>query len=184
MTFKYPIEIAKELMADVSMLPQQALEVHGIGLIEKLFDVACTVTDVIACVPLDGSIFEVGPSEYLNQFLGLISNLRGGESRFLPLLVAKISENLPAMTAPISKIPISIKEENVDGSASPSSARSAPLLRPSPLAMPPTSLSDPNLIFSGMSPDGSVPSTPLGTPTVAAPIPRSVPRIQFDGHYG
>jgi Fungal specific transcription factor domain len=186
MTFKYPIEIAKDLMADVSTLPQQALEVHGIGLIEKLFDVACTVSDVIACVPLDSSIFEVGPSEYLNQFLNLISNLRGGGSRFLPLLLAKISENLPTMTAPISKTPIVIKEErNSDGSTSPSSTRSAPLLRPTPLVVPAAaSSSDPNLIFSGTSPGCSDPSTPLETPIVKVPIPRAVPQIQFDSRYG
>ncbi len=184
MTFKYPIDIAKDLMADVSVLPQRAMEVHGIGLIEKIFDVACTVTDVIACVPLDSGIFEVGPSEYLNQFLSLISNLRGGGSRFLPLLLAKISEILPSMTTPISKVPIVIKEENRDEPASPFSTRSALIPRPSPLVMPTPSISDPNLVFSGMSPSNCDTCTPLGTPTVAAPIPRSLPRIQFDGRYG
>lgn len=185
MTFRYPIEIAKDLMADVSALPQQALEVHGIGLIEKLFDVACTVTDVIAYVPLDSSIFEVGPSEYLHQFLTLISNLRGGDSRFLPLLLAKISEILPTMTAPISKSPTAIKNEKLDDQmASPSWTRSAPLHRPSPLIMPTAPASAPNMIFSGVSPCDSDAFTPLGTPTVAAPIPRSVPRMPFDGRYG
>ncbi len=183
MTFKYPIEIAKDLMTDVSLLSQQALEVHGIGLIEKLFDVACTVTDVIAYVPLDGSIFEVGPSEYLNQFLNLISNLRGGESRFLPLLLAKISENLPSMAAPMSKVPTPIKEEDISESASPTSTRSVPLLRPSPLVTPTASISDPNLVFSGISPNDPDPSTLLGTPLVTMPILRTVPRVQFDGRY-
>jgi Fungal specific transcription factor domain len=184
MTFKYPIEIAKDLIADVSHLPQQALEVHGIGLIEKLFDVACTVTDVIACVPLDGSTLGIGPDEYLHQFLTLISNLRGGGSRFRPLLLAKISEIFPAMTVPIAMMPISIKEESADETSSPSSTRSAPALRPSPMMVPTGSISDPNLMFSGISPMRSDPTTPSGTPTVAAPIPRSAPRITFDGHYG
>jgi Fungal specific transcription factor domain len=184
MTFKYPIEIAKDLIAEVSVLPQQALEVHGIGLIEKLFDVACTVTDVITCVPMDGNIFEVGPIECLNQFLGLISKLRGGGSRFLPLLVAKISENLPNMVTSISKGLVPIKYESDEDQGSPSSTRSAPTLRPSPLFMPSPFVSDPNLIFSGLSPGGSDTSTPLGTPTVAAPNPRSVPQIHFDGRYG
>ncbi len=182
MTFKYPIEIAKDLMADVSTLPQHALEVHGIGLIEKLFDVACTVTDVIACVPLDSNIFEIGPSEYLSQFLSLISNLRGGGSRFLPLLRAKISENLPSMATPIPKAVMPIKEEYVDEMTSPLSIKSAPLFRPPPLvirtAIP--SVSDPHLVFSDMSP-GSDGSTPLGTPTVPAATARSMSRIQFDG---
>ncbi|ERF68543.1 hypothetical protein EPUS_04641 [Endocarpon pusillum Z07020] len=186
MTFKYPIEIAKHLMADVRGLPQQALEVHGIGLIEKLFDVACTVTDVIACVPLDSSIFEIGPLEYLNQFLSLISNLRGGGSRFLPLLRAKISENLPSMATPVPKAVMPIKDEYVDEIASPLSTKPAPLVHPSPLVIrtATASLSDPSLVFSDISPGGSNASTPLGTPTVAAAIPHSMPRIQFDGRYG
>ena len=185
MTFKYPIEIAKDLMADVSMLPQRALEVHGIGLIEKLFDVACTVTDVIACVPLDSSIFEVGPSEYLNQFLGVISNLRGGGSRFLPLLLAKISENLPNMAAPISKALMPVKDENADELSSPMSVKSAPLLCPSPLVMPTqtASMSDPHPILD-TSPSGSGGSTPFEMASVRAPLPRSVPHIQFHGRYG
>ncbi|KAL9627481.1 MAG: hypothetical protein Q9164_007595, partial [Protoblastenia rupestris] len=186
MTFKYPIEIAKDLMADVSMLPQHALEVHGIGLIEKLFDVACTVTDVIACVPLDSSIFEIGPSEYLHQFLSLISNLRGGGSRFLPLLREKISENLPSMATPIPKAVMPIKDEYVEEMASPLSTKSAPLVRPAPLVIRTGTacLSDAHLVFSDTSPGGSDASTPLGTPTVAATIPRSMPRIQFDGRCG
>ena len=184
MTFQYPIEIAKALMADVSLLPQQALEVHGIGLIEKLFDVACTVTDVIAYVPLDSNILEVGPSEYLNHFLRLISNLRGGGSRFLPLLLAKIYENLPSMAAPISQIPIHIKKEDFDESAGPSSTRFAPPLRPSPLVMPAASNSDPDLIFSSISLGDCDTSTPLGTPIIATRVPRSVPQAQFDGRYG
>lgn len=184
MTFKYPLEIAKDLMASVSVLPQQALEVHGIGLIEKLFDVACTVADVIACVPLDSSIFEVGPLEYLNQFLRLIASLRGGGSRFHPLLLAKISENLPHMTAPISKIPMPIKEENIDELSSPSCARSVPLLRLAPLKMPTASSPDPNLMFSGMSPGATDTYTPIGTPKSTVSIPRSIPRSQSDGRYG
>lgn len=41
--------------------------------------------------------FEPGPQEYLNQLLVLISTLRGGESRYLPLVMAKIRDTLPAI---------------------------------------------------------------------------------------
>ncbi len=65
--------------------------------IEKVFDVACTLIDVMSCVPLESRKFEPGPQEYLNSLLTLISTLRGGESRFLPLVVAKIRDTLPAI---------------------------------------------------------------------------------------
>ncbi|KAL9019995.1 MAG: hypothetical protein Q9185_002734 [Variospora sp. 1 TL-2023] len=96
-TFTYPIEIAKDLVAATSQLSQRSMEVHGIGLIEKLFDVACTLIDVMSCVPLESPSFGVGrgPTDYLNHLVRLISTLRGGASRYLELVVAKIRDTLP-----------------------------------------------------------------------------------------
>ena len=51
----------------------------------------------MSCVPLESRKFEPGPQEYLNSLLTLISTLRGGESRFLPLVVAKVRDTLPAI---------------------------------------------------------------------------------------
>jgi hypothetical protein len=53
-------------------------------------------------VPLETSSFRYGPRDYLTKFLGLISALRGGDSRYLPLLLAKIDDALPTMAAPIA----------------------------------------------------------------------------------
>ena len=86
--------------------------------IEKLFDVACTLTDVIACVPLEPTVnSHEQPTEYLNQFLNLISQLRGGASRYLPLLLAKISDNLPSMAAPIHHMPLSMIKQGYAGAS-------------------------------------------------------------------
>ena len=74
----------------------------------------------MACVPLESKTFTVGPREYLTQFLNLISTLRGGDSRYLPLLLAKIHEALPAMAAPIAhSLPLRpANQDNYDSSAS------------------------------------------------------------------
>ena len=69
--------------------------------IEKVFDVACTLIDVMACVP-NLSAHGAGPQEYLTQLLTLISTLRGGEARFLPLIMAKIRDTLPSMVNQLS----------------------------------------------------------------------------------
>jgi len=106
------------LIQDIQDLSLDSMEVHGIGLIEKLFDIACTLTDVISCVPLEPSTAasrsqdDLRPADYLNQFLKLISQLRGGASRYLPLLLAKVSENLPTMAPPLDPDPMqmSIKQ--------------------------------------------------------------------------
>jgi hypothetical protein len=36
MTFKYPIEISRDLLSMTQQMPQQAMEVHGIGLVSTL----------------------------------------------------------------------------------------------------------------------------------------------------
>ncbi|KAI9817848.1 MAG: hypothetical protein M1827_000967 [Pycnora praestabilis] len=101
LTFKYPIEISRGLVTVTSQFSQHSMEVHGIGLIEKLFDVTCTLIDVMACVPIGVNRLLTGPRDYLNQLLTLISTLRGGDNRFLPLLLAKVGDALPALAAPM-----------------------------------------------------------------------------------
>ncbi|EXJ60923.1 hypothetical protein A1O7_05076 [Cladophialophora yegresii CBS 114405] len=100
MTFKYPIEVARDLVRELQDLSLDAMEVHGVGLIEKLFDIACTLTDVVACVPFEASANET-PFATLNKLLNLISRLRGGASRYLPLLLTKVSETLPSIAEPV-----------------------------------------------------------------------------------
>jgi len=106
MSLAYPIEISRELCAMTSQYSIPAMEVHGIGLVEKLFDIACTLTDVMSCVPLDQYSFELGPRDYLNQLTSVIAKLRGGNQRYFPLLAAKINETLPSSTTP-SMFPLS-----------------------------------------------------------------------------
>ncbi|KAL8709622.1 MAG: hypothetical protein Q9220_005714 [cf. Caloplaca sp. 1 TL-2023] len=121
MTFGYPIEIAKDL-------------------IEKLFDVACTLIDVMSCVPHESQDFGMGPQDYLNHLVRLISRLRGGKSRYLPLLVTKIRDTLPphivaSITQPIMPIKVEQSPEipylqQHDSSETHSSSTSSPYSTP------------------------------------------------------
>ncbi|KAL9101594.1 MAG: hypothetical protein Q9163_003155 [Psora crenata] len=104
MTFRFPIEIARSLVAVTGGLTKGSLEVHGIGLVEKVFDVACTLVDVMSCVP-SGPNNQPGPQEDLNRLLTLICSLRGGESRFLPLVMTKIRDTLPSIA---NKLPMAL----------------------------------------------------------------------------
>lgn len=58
---------------------------------EKVFDIACTLIDVMSC-----GLIETRSLDYLNELVTLIT-LRGGKSRFLPLLMARIEDSLPAV---------------------------------------------------------------------------------------
>ncbi|KAI4099853.1 MAG: hypothetical protein LQ339_005768 [Xanthoria mediterranea] len=140
MTFGYPIEIAKDLVAVTSQLSRQSMEVHGAGLIEKIFDVACTLIDVMSCVPIDSQNFSVGPQDYLNHLVHLISTLQGGRSRYLPLLITKISDTLPPhMATSIIQpmVPIKVEQspeipflQHPDSSETQSSNTSSPYSTP------------------------------------------------------
>ena len=64
----------------------------------------CSLIDVISVLPATetkSSGFELGPEDYLRHFFWLISTLRGGRRRFLPLLLTKLSQTLPAMVPSI-----------------------------------------------------------------------------------
>lgn len=121
MSFKYPIDISRDLVHSASQFSQSAMEVHGIGLVEKLFDVACTLTDVLSVVPDQyPTSFEFGPRDYLNQLMTIISTLRGGQQRYMPLLLQKINDSMPNMPGyAIPAVPPSMRsEETYDGSHS------------------------------------------------------------------
>ena len=51
----------------------------------------------MSCVPIEQHSFDFGPREYLHQMMTLISNLRGGQQRYTPLLVSKINDTMPDM---------------------------------------------------------------------------------------
>lgn len=109
LTFKFPMELARQYHEEARRFSQHSMEVHGIGLVrnphadlstfadhiqvKKLFDIACTLVDVMAIIPMDQSSgFEVSPREHLDQFLTMMKKLRGGQERYLPMLLSKMQE--------------------------------------------------------------------------------------------
>ena len=60
----------------------------------------------MACVP-DHSSSGPGPQQYLNHLLTMIATLRGGESRFLPLIMAKIRDELPSVATQLPSTVVS-----------------------------------------------------------------------------
>lgn len=108
----------------------------------------------MSCVPLESRKFEPGPQEHLNALLTLISTLRGGESRFLPLVMAKIRDTLPAISSHLpqhliekynmsgrhskrAELPgqqVEFKQENSSSSAGSSPFETPPFMHYYPLA--------------------------------------------------
>jgi len=121
LTFRYPLKIAQDLAISTWKLPLHSMQMHGIGLTEKVFDIAFTLIDVIAYIPsgeAKASGFEIGPEDNLKHFLSLISQLPGGDRKYLPLLMTKVEQTLPEMTAPLARhLRIPLEKDRNDGIA-------------------------------------------------------------------
>ena len=97
----------------------------------------------MSCVPIESRKFEPGPQEYLNQLLTLISTLRGGESRFLPLVMAKIKDTLPGISTALPQHLVvktatvggpKLKQESTSSSPNSSPYSTPPFMHYYPLA--------------------------------------------------
>ncbi|KAF2745473.1 hypothetical protein M011DRAFT_377026, partial [Sporormia fimetaria CBS 119925] len=100
LTFQYPISLARNLVILAVKLPITSLQIHGVGMTEKIFDVACALADILPFVSLSAPLMELTPVDYLTQITVLISKLPGS-SKFIPLLVAKLNELLPELVQPL-----------------------------------------------------------------------------------
>lgn len=104
LTYQYPLDIAKDLMLSTRDLPIESIRVHGVGLTEKLFDVASAVVDVLARVPRtasspQGPAMGTPPEEDLEYLRQLILRLPGGSVIYDGLLEKHIQQARPGMMA-------------------------------------------------------------------------------------
>ncbi|KHJ34074.1 putative c6 zinc finger protein [Erysiphe necator] len=113
MTFQYPVDISRDLVSLTSQFSPKSMDVHGIGFIEKLFDIACSLTDVLSLLPSTLDSLSFGPRDYLHDIIGLLAVLRHGDHQFLPLLLAKVNDVLPRLVNPMMRtIPDSSTDTN------------------------------------------------------------------------
>ena len=140
----FPIETSRDLVEWSAEFSQRAMEVHVSGIvkarhpshlkhvlmkyvqIEKLYDVACALADIMACVPHSQAPYDMGPSDYLTYSISLISSLRIDKDRFLPLPHIKIAEALPEYSLQV--LPMLPLNGNVLQSSTPSTNMTAPTL--------------------------------------------------------
>jgi hypothetical protein len=100
-TFRYPIEIAKELMLSTQDLPTSSFTIHGGGMMEKLFDIASALVDVLARVPViptspSGTLVDL-PVNGLSYLRTLIRNSPGGNNTYDDLLEKHIQQTIPSL---------------------------------------------------------------------------------------
>ncbi|TVY15845.1 putative sucrose utilization protein SUC1 [Lachnellula arida] len=93
MTFCYPLKIACSLLGVISSLPTTSIEVHGMGIFEKIFEIGNTMLDVTqAC----GSTIPSGSygvvQDPLEMFVKTLSQTPNSQRQYANLLLAKAAE--------------------------------------------------------------------------------------------
>ncbi|RKF78947.1 putative sucrose utilization protein SUC1 [Golovinomyces cichoracearum] len=93
MTFSYPFVIAHSLLAAIAPLPITAVDVHGMGIFEKIFEIANTMLDVIqACGPsIESSRYGVY-QDPLCVFIRTLSSTPRSRKQYATLLLEKAAE--------------------------------------------------------------------------------------------
>ncbi|KAJ8103103.1 hypothetical protein POJ06DRAFT_294296 [Lipomyces tetrasporus] len=98
----YACDIARKTMGICRSLSMESMEVHGIGIMEKLYDIASSVVGLMSCFPwIEGQRNrELVPSdrEILNQYIALLATFRGGQHPYLLPLMTEIT-SLPPVGA-------------------------------------------------------------------------------------
>jgi hypothetical protein len=97
--------------------------------------------------------YDMSSRDYLNRYISLISSLRGGQSRYLPLLQTKLSEVLPSYQLPLhpslSSNRLDVYGDHSQAASASRSNEATPFETPPPIAirqhMPGMSYQDPAL---------------------------------------
>jgi hypothetical protein len=97
MTFRYPLKIAHSLLSVISSLPTSSIEVHGMGIFEKIFEVGNTMLDVLqACGQNVGQHFGAGgvgvTQDPFDLFIKTLSQTPNSQRQYASLLLAKAAE--------------------------------------------------------------------------------------------
>ncbi|KAH8585495.1 hypothetical protein B0O99DRAFT_530662 [Bisporella sp. PMI_857] len=101
MSFHYPITIARDVVLVSRLLSPKAFEANGVGILEKVFDIGCSLADVLLLHPnfIEGGRMEVEPRDYLIELVRVVGTASQGKhgmgsEKFLRVLAGKADECL------------------------------------------------------------------------------------------
>jgi hypothetical protein len=70
MSFMFPIRLSRGLRSSLATMPREAVEIHGTGILQKIFDVTDTIADILVHVPAATNNSKT-ESDHLDDFLFL-----------------------------------------------------------------------------------------------------------------
>ncbi|KAK3988575.1 putative maltose fermentation regulatory protein [Cladorrhinum sp. PSN332] len=100
LSYTLPQSEITQLLPMVSQFPVN-LGLGGLGLVEKLLTVTADLAEVLATQPAPRTPFTPGPQDQLRKILNIVTILRAGDSRYLPLLLSKVHAALPKLASPM-----------------------------------------------------------------------------------
>ena len=96
MSFDYPATVVRDVVHISRNLPPKAFEAHGVGILEKPFDIGCSSADTLVVNPVRAEArgLVIGPEDYLIELVNLLGTLFGGTLKYWSLLASKADECL------------------------------------------------------------------------------------------
>ncbi|KAH6869331.1 RING-3 [Thelonectria olida] len=118
MSLRYPASVARDVVLVSRQVPTEAFEANGIGILEKVFDVACSLADLLSLVPMgsQASTMDVGPVDALMEMVGIVGTTFGGSYKHLDMLADKANRCLLRSIdrgLPLLEVPDVLEEEVV-----------------------------------------------------------------------
>lgn len=92
LSFRYPITLSATLAAVAAPLTPSALDANGPGILEKIFDVGCSLADVLLLHPPRAEAMQCGPRDSMKEMMRVMDRAMGGGSRYRALLGEKAGE--------------------------------------------------------------------------------------------
>jgi hypothetical protein len=94
MSFHYPVTIARDVILVSRLLPLEAFQANGVGILEKIFDIGSSLADVLLVHQIQTSALEIGPRDYLMELVRILATDMEGSSKYLKLLATRADECL------------------------------------------------------------------------------------------
>ena len=92
LSFRYPITLSASLAAVAATLTPSAFDANGPGILEKIFDVGCSLADVLLLHPPRAEAMQCGPRDSMREMMRVMDRAMGGRSRYRALLGEKAGE--------------------------------------------------------------------------------------------
>ncbi|KAF2094419.1 hypothetical protein NA57DRAFT_80228 [Rhizodiscina lignyota] len=103
----FPVRLSNQLRSEVPRISREDIEIHGSGIVQKLFEITDTIADVVIAIPaatVEETTRRVDDFDFLLRFVFTFSNLDHTRRRILEEKHEKIQQMLDRVKSPAPSI--------------------------------------------------------------------------------